>query len=55
MIAGDAPGAVISGVVVEGGNTVTQSIPTSIILHANAPGDVITGTSITGNNLSLND
>jgi len=54
VIAGDAPGAVISGVVVSG-NTITQSIPTGIILHANAPGDVITGTSITGNNLSLNN
>ncbi len=54
VLAGDGVGAQLQNVRVTD-NTVTQSLPTGIVLHANAPGDVISGTNITGNTLSRNN
>ena len=54
VVAGNGPGAKISGVTING-NTISQSLVSGITLHANAPGDVISGTAITGNTLTLNN
>ncbi|HEY2429369.1 MAG TPA: right-handed parallel beta-helix repeat-containing protein, partial [Acidimicrobiales bacterium] len=54
VVAGDGPAVQLQHITVTG-NTITGALLPGIVLHANAPNDVINGTVITGNTLSLNN